>query len=150
MLKDVWISVHSIHSYQQEDEEQLEFSTDGYYYYEDGVGCLSYEESDVTGLEGTRTSMIVMPDQVVVDRDGLLTSRMVFREGTKNSFLYDTPFGQATMGIDTRHIRRSLDENGCQVEIDYVVDMEHAVVTRNRFRITARQTKDNNRGEAHG
>ena len=144
MIKDVWISINSIHGYQQEDEDRLEFSTDGYYYYEDGVGCLSYQESDVTGLEGTRTSMILMPDKIVVDRDGLITSRMIFQEGSKDAFLYDTPFGQATMGIDTRRIRRSLDENGCQVEIDYVVDMEHAVAVRNRFQITAKQTE--NRG----
>ena len=148
MLKDVWISINSIHGYEQEDEDSVEFTTDGYYYYEDGVGCLSYEESEVTGLEGTRTSMIVMPDQVVVDRDGLVTSRMIFKEGTKNSFLYDTPYGQATMGIDTRKIYRSVDENGCRVEIDYVVDMEHAVVTRNRFQITAKQTEK--RGYVNG
>ncbi len=141
MLKDVWISINSIHGCEQEDEENLEFTTDGYYCYEDGIGCLSYEESEVTGLEGTRTSMIVMPDQVVVDRDGLITSRMVFKEGTKSAFLYDTPYGQATMGINTRKIQRSIDENGGKVEIDYVVDMEHAVVTRNRFQIVVRQAE---------
>ena len=31
------------------------------------------------------------------------------------------------------------DENGGRVEIDYVVDMEHAVVTRNKFQITVKQ-----------
>ena len=141
MLKDVWISINSIHGYEQEDEDNLEFTTDGYYCYEDGIGCLSYEESEVTGLEGTRTSMIVMPDQVVVDRDGLITSRMIFKEGSKSSFLYDTPYGQATMGIDTRKIHGKIDENGGQVEIDYVLDMEHAVVTRNRFQIIVKQAE---------
>ena len=148
MLKDVWISINSIHGYEQEDEEHLEFTTDGYYYYEDGVGCLSYEESEVTGLEGTRTSMIVMPDQVVVDRDGLITSRMVFKEGLKNSFLYETPYGNATMRIDTRKIDRNIDENGGRVEIDYVLDVEHAVVARNKFQITVKQTE--NRGNTNG
>ena len=126
----------------------MEFTTAGYYCFEDGIGCLSYEESKVTGLEGTRTSMIVMPDQIVVDRDGLITSRMVFKEGNKNSFLYETPYGQATMGIDTRKIRKNLDENGGRVEIDYVMNMEHAVVTHNRFQITVKQTE--NRGSANG
>lgn len=148
MLKDVWISFNSIHGLGDEEEDRLEFNTDGYYYYEDGVGCLSYEESEVTGLEGTRTSMIVMPDRVVVDRDGLITSRMEFKEGSKSSFLYDTPFGQATMGIDTRKIRHSMNENGGSVEIDYVVDMEHAVVMRNKFEITVRETE--NRGTTNG
>ena len=148
MLKDVWISINSIHGYEQENEDHVEFTTDGYYCYEDGVGCLSYEESEVTGLEGTRTSMIVMPDQVVVDRDGLITSRMIFKEGTKNSFLYETPYGNATMGIDTRRISRSMDENGGKVEIDYVLDVEHAVVARNKFQITVKQAE--NRGTTNG
>ncbi len=139
MMKDVLISINSIHSYDQDDEDSLEFTTDGYYYYDGENGCLSYMESEVTGLEGTRTSVIVMPDQVVVDRDGTVTSRMIFREGLKNSFQFSTPFGAATLGIDTRRIRREIDDKGGRVEIDYVVDMEHAVVTRSRFQITVRQ-----------
>ena len=139
MMKDVWISIQSIQDVDDSEENSLEFTTDGYYYFDGENGCLSYMESEVTGLEGTRTSVIVMPDQVVVDRDGTITSRMVFKEGLKNSFLYNTPFGQATMGVDTRSIRREMGENGGSVEIDYVVDMEHAVVTRNKFCLTVKE-----------
>jgi uncharacterized beta-barrel protein YwiB (DUF1934 family) len=138
-LKDVWISFHSINAYDDEEPDSLEFSTDGKYLFRDNVGCLSYQESEVTGLEGTRTSVTILPDQVVVDRDGTVKSRMIFKEGSKSSFLYSTPFGQATMGVDTRRIRQNVNESGGQVEIDYVVDMEHAVVARNRFSITIRQ-----------
>lgn len=142
MLKDVWISINSIHSYDMEDEDSLEFSTDGHYYFDGENGCLTYMESDVTGLEGTRTSVIVMPDQVVVDRDGMVTSRMIFREGVRDAFQYSTPFGAATMGIDTRSIRRNMGETGGDVEIDYVVDMEHTIASRNRFRITVTEKKN--------
>ena len=139
MIKDVWISINSIHCYEQDDEDSLEFTTDGYYFFDDGVGCLSYQESDVTGLEGTRTSVIVMPDQVVVDREGTVTSRMVFKEGLKSAFQYATPFGSATMGINTRRIAQNMGESGGSVEIDYVVDMEHVVASRNRFEIKVRE-----------
>lgn len=142
MMKDVVISIDSIQNYGLDDEDRMEFTTDGSYFFEDGVGCLSYMESEVTGMEGTRTSMIVSPEEIVVDRDGGITSRMVFREGLKNSFLYNTPYGNATMGIDTRRVKHELDENGGHVEIDYVVDMEHTVVTRNRFQITIETRKD--------
>ncbi len=145
MLKDVWISINSIHSYDQEDEDSLEFSTDGHYYFDGENGCLTYMESDVTGLEGTRTSVIVMPDQVVVDRDGMITSRMIFREGLRDAFQYSTPFGAATMGIDTRRIRHHMDANGGKVEIEYVVDMEHTVAARNRFQITVTEKKNADR-----
>ncbi len=124
-----------------EDEDYLDFSTDGLYTYDGEVGCLSYLETEVTGMEGTRTSVIVMPDQVVVDRDGLITSRMIFKEKEKSSFLYNTPYGTATMNINTRRISHSLDEHGGEVEIDYVVDMEHAVITRNKFQLKITEQK---------
>ncbi|MDO4973212.1 MAG: DUF1934 domain-containing protein [Eubacteriales bacterium] len=137
--KDVWISFHSVNGYDDEEPDSLEFFTDGQYLFQDQVACLSYQESEVTGLEGTRTSVTILPDQVVVDRAGTVQSRMIFKEGSKSSFLYSTPFGQATMGVDTRSIRQSVNEHGGKVEIDYVVDMEHAVVARNRFSITIQQ-----------
>ena len=138
-LKDVWISFHSVNGYDDEEPDSLEFFTDGKYLFQDDLACLSYQESEVTGLEGTRTSVTILPDRVVVDRAGTVQSRMVFQEGSKSSFLYSTPFGQATMGVDTRSIRQSVNEHGGEVEIDYVVDMEHAVVARNRFSITIQQ-----------
>jgi uncharacterized beta-barrel protein YwiB (DUF1934 family) len=139
MMKDVLISIHSSFAYEEGEEQQMDFTTDGYYFYEDDVGCLSYEETEVTGMEGTRTSLFVMPDQVVVDREGTVTSRMVFKEGLKSAFQYATPFGNATMGIDTRRISQSMGVDGGSVEIDYVVDMEHAVASRNRFQITVEE-----------
>ena len=139
MLKDVWISINSIHSYDREDGDSLEFSTDGHYYFDGENGCFTYMETDVTGLEGTRTSVLVMPDQVVVDRDGMITSRMIFREGLRDAFQFSTPYGAATMGIDTRRISQSMGADGGSVEIDYVVDMEHMVASRNKFEITVRE-----------
>ena len=138
-VMDVWISFHSVNGYDDEEPDSLEFFTDGQYLFQDQVACLSYQESEVTGLEGTRTSVTILPDQVVVDRAGTVQSRMIFKEGSKSSFLYSTPFGQATMGVDTRSIRQSVNEHGGKVEIDYVVDMEHAVVARNKFSITIQQ-----------
>lgn len=145
-LKNVWISFHSVHSYDEEEPDSLEFSTDGEYLFLDDVGCLSYQESEVTGMEGTRTSMTIGPNRVEVFRNGTVTSRMVFEEGRKNSFLYSTPFGDATMGVDTRKVRQSMDENGGSAEIDYVLDLEHAVVSWNRFLITVKEIGEQTNG----
>ena len=139
MMKDVVISINSSFSFDEGEEQVMEFTTDGHYFYEDEVGCLSYEESEVTGLEGTRTSLFVMPDQVVVDREGTVTSRMIFKEGLKSAFQYATPFGNATMGINTRRITQNMGDHGGSVQIDYVVDMEHVVASRNKFQITVKE-----------
>lgn len=140
-MKEVFIDVNSIHAYGTEEEDAMQFTTDGAYEYEDGVGKIVYFESDVTGLPGTRTRVLFSPDEVIVDRDGAITSRMIFKEGVRNSFLYDTPYGQATMSINTRKISQHFNENGGHMALEYIVDVEHAVVARNRFMVDVSETK---------
>ena len=138
-MSDVIISIKSLQNYGFEDQDSVEFTSDGSYSFEDGVACISYDESIVTGMEGTRTSLIVTPDEVTVNRVGLITSRMSFTSGGKSTFQYGTPYGTANLGIDTREIVHEFDENGGHMELDYVVNMEHAVVTRNKFFINVKQ-----------
>jgi len=137
-LKDVVINISTSHCYGSE-EDNIEFSTDGFYQFDGDVAQMSYMESEVTGLMGTRTTLTVLPDKVVVDRRGTITSRMEFKEGAKDAFQYGTPYGSANLGIETRGIKHKMTENGGYIDIDYVVNMEHAVVTRNRFKITVRE-----------
>jgi len=141
MIKDVLISMHSIQGYDQEEQQVIDFTTDGHYFQDGDAVCFSYMESEVTGLEGTRTSVIVKPDHVVIDRDGSITSRMIFKEGEKNSFPYDTPFGTAMLGVKTRKISQNFNENGGNLEVDYVVDMEHALVARNKIQLNIREQR---------
>ncbi len=141
MMKDVVIYIRSLHSYGAEEEDAIDFTTDGLYTFDGDTACLTYLETEVTGMEGTRTSVMVMPDKVVVDRDGIVTSRMIFRPGEKSAFLYETPAGAATLHMDTRGVNSRFNEHGGHMEIDYVLDMEHAFVSRNRFRLTVKEQK---------
>ena len=138
-MKNVIISIKGAQYASQDDTDTVELVTDGKYCFKDGHGKLTYTESELTGMAGTVTSFLISPGEVVLSREGTLTSRMVFREGTKNTFLYDTPFGSTTMGLDTHKIKSSLGEKGGDLEIDYVVDFDHAIVGRNRFKINVRE-----------
>ena len=82
--------------------------------------------------------MDINPNEIVVERKGVLNSKMVFRTGEKSNFLYDTQFGAATLGVDTRKINAVFDDNGGELSIDYVVNMEHAVVSRNKLNMSVR------------
>lgn len=138
-MKDVVISINSIHRVEDGESDRIDFTTDGKYRFEDGTGYLSYMESEVTGLPGTQTCVEIRPDEVIVDRTGSITSRMVFRRGEKNRFQYETPYGMATLGMSTQRIRHDIGAKGGSVEIDYVLDVEHAVVERNRFCLNVRE-----------
>ena len=145
MMKDVVIYIRSLFGDGADDDNTIDFTTDGLYTYDGDTACLTYLETEVTGMEGTRTSVVVTPEKVVVDRDGTVTSRMVFEPGKKHAFLYDTPVGSATMHMATRDLRQRFNEHGGQVEIDYVLDMEHAFASRNRFRLTVKEQETGDR-----
>lgn len=140
-MKDVIISITGTQNFSEGSDDSVELVTDGKYCFNGGESVLSYMESEITGLEGTKTSFAIGPFGVTMQREGRLNSRMVFEEGKKHFFLYETPYGSATMGVDTHSIKLCLGEDGGDMEIDYVVDFDHAVIGRNKFVINVKERK---------
>ncbi|MEF2701015.1 MAG: DUF1934 domain-containing protein [Oscillospiraceae bacterium] len=119
----------------QEPEELAEFTTEGRYICADGCGSFTYQESELTGMDGTRTTIEFTPRSAMLTREGTVNSRMYFVRGQKNTFLYETPYGTATVGLETQRYCSTLSEHGGELEIGYVVDFDHAFVGRNQLKI---------------
>ena len=126
MTENAIISIHTVHN---AEEDSVDFVTEGVYSFRDGEISVVYRESDVTGMEGTRTVISFRPEEIVLDRDGMIVSRMVFRQGVTNKLLYETPFGNTEMGINTLRIVQSFGEAGGFAEIDYVIGIQHRAFT---------------------
>lgn len=141
-MKNVLITIKGTQNYQTGEDDAIELATDGEYAFGKNGAVFSYMESPLTGLEGTKTTFLVRPDSVTMNREGALTSRMIFEEGKKHRFLYSTPYGAATMGIETNRIRSELGEHGGLLEIAYRTDIEHNVIGKNQFLITIREQKE--------
>ncbi len=145
-MKDVIISVTGV---QQgvNGPDAMELVTAGQYGQDEKETLLTWQESELTGMEGTKTSLRVQRDGVVLSREGKLNTRMEFEEGKKRYFLYETPFGSATMGLNTRRIVNRLGLHGGEIEIDYSVDMDQTVVGRNRFFIRVQEPRESHIGD---
>ena len=140
-MRDVIISITGVQNDANGERDSAELVTAGKYGFENGECRFTYEESELTGLQGTRTTFTINPMGVVLRREGSLNSEMVFQQGRKNYFLYETPFGSATMGVDTRRIDTSLGEHGGSLELDYNIDFNHTPMGRNKFRINVKENK---------
>lgn len=132
------ITVSGIQDFNGTADDTVELVTDGVYTRTEDGFEIYYLESELTGLAGTATRVEVRPGSVTVERAGTLNACMEFKPGQKSSFLYDTQFGAATLGVDTRKINAVFDDNGGELSIDYVVNMEHAVVSRNKLNMSVR------------
>lgn len=100
---------------------------------------LTYPESELTGMAGTLTTITFTPSSAVLKRTGTVTSRMVFAPGARNTFLYQTPYGTSTVGLETQRYRSTLGERGGVLDLLYVVDFDHACANRNQLKITVRE-----------
>ena len=108
---------------------------------EDGRILLEYEETALTGMEGTTTSFEVNGPRVTLTRAGKVNSQMVFEEGKQHTSLYETPFGELTIDIQTSKLLHNLTERGGLMEIKYSIAVEHTVTGRNCFKIQVRRKK---------
>lgn len=105
---------------------------------EEGI-TLCYQETALTGMEGTTTAFQVRGPQVLLTRTGTVNSQMVFEEGRQHTSLYDTPYGELSVDIQTSRLRHNLSERGGIMEIRYSIAVEHTVTGRNRFKIQVRR-----------
>ena len=140
MDKSVIISIRGVQTRNDDPPEVIELVTEGRLMDCGDAGyTLSYQESEITGLEGTLTTFQVEPDCITLMRMGEFNSQMVFQPGRRHFSMYDTPYGALSIGVNTKKMRADLDENGGEIEIDYAIEIDHAVAGENTFRIDVRE-----------
>lgn len=134
-MRNVIISIKGSLTTADSEEDAFELMTDGEYSWEGGVSTFSYIESQLTGFDGLLTTFNVEPDRVVLRRGDESNADMIFSEDQKHHFLYETPFGAITMGIDTHSIVKNMRDDGGHLEIRYDIEVDSVSISSNLFSI---------------
>ena len=121
------------------DPDETELMTDGTLEITPEELRLVYQESELTGMEGTTTTFSLKGPQVILTRTGAVNSQMVFEEGRQHTSLYETPYGELSVDIQTSALRHNLSERGGILEIKYSIAVEHAATGRNSFKIRVKR-----------
>ena len=135
MEKEVIISIRGMQKYEGALPDVIELVTEGRLARDGESYTLSYQESELTGLEGTLTTIQVDREQVTLMRVGEFNSQLVFQEGRRHFSMYNTPYGAMTIGVNTRHLLAQLTDQGGDIEVDYSVEVDHALAGRNAVQI---------------
>ncbi len=137
--KPVMLSVKGEQYFDGVDPDGTELMTEGVMTVLPDGFLISYEESELTGMEGTTTTFEIRGGQVSLTRSGKVNSQMVFEEGRQHTSLYETPFGELSIDVQTSRLRHNLTERGGLLEIRYTIAVEHTVTGRNAFKIRVRE-----------
>ena len=121
-----------------DEPEKTSLVTEGTLEREGDILLLSYEESELTGMEGTTTVFRVEPARITLQRSGTLESQMVFELGHEDRSLYDMGFGALMISVCADSIRSEMDETGGTLDVSYAVAIEQAAAGTVKYRITAR------------
>ena len=121
------------------DPDETKLMTDGTMEISDEGIFLTYEETELTGMEGTTTTFEVAGGRVTLTRSGTVNSQMIFEEGRQHTSLYETPFGELPVDIQTSSLRHTLSERGGLMEIRYSIAVAHTVTGRNCFKIQVKR-----------
>ena len=121
------------------DPDETKLMTDGTREISEEGIFLTYEETELTGMEGTTTTFEVKDKQVILTRSGTVNSQMIFEEGRQHTSLYETPFGELPVDIQTSMLRHNLSQRGGLMEIKYSIAVAHTVTGRNCFKIQAKR-----------
>ena len=135
----VMLSIRGEQYFDGIDPDATELMTEGTMTLTENGMVLAYEETALTGMEGTSTSFQIQGTQVILTRSGTVNSQMVFEEGRQHTSLYETPFGELSVDIQTSVLKHNLTERGGLMEIKYSIAVEHTVTGRNCFKIRVRR-----------
>ena len=83
-----------------------------------------YEESEISGMEGTTTTLNIQDNIMVLERVGSTTTNMEFKEGTMAVSLYNTPYGVLNLNVDTEKLNINVNENGGEIYSKYILGLE--------------------------
>lgn len=143
----VILTVRSVQSAPEEEEETVEFVTDGILYRENGAFVLDYEESELTGLEGVHTRVTAEKNKVFLDRSGSLQSHMIFEKNRRHLSLYEMPGGVFTVGTVATGVSHDLGEQGGHISLDYRLEIDNAFASRNIVELTVTRMNQPKGGE---
>ena len=102
------ISVRGEQYYDGVDPDSTELMTEGTLEQTADGLRISYQETELTGMEGTCTTFEIGPSRVILRRSGSVNSQMVFEEGKQHTSLYETPFGDLSVDIQTGRLRHKI------------------------------------------
>ena len=139
--KQIIIFVRGTQYFDGVEPDETELMTEGVMELrDDGEILVEYEESELTGMEGTTTRFSIRGDTVTLTRSGQLNSQMVFQKGKRHSSLYETPWGTMLVNIFTTYLEYRIGEHGGVMEIKYGVAVDYQSTGTNEFKIRIRES----------
>ena len=138
-MKDVLVKIVGAHGY-GEDEDPIEFMSEGKMgKYEDGI-FIEYEESELAGMPGCVTRVEITGPVISVvrkDKAGGILGTLTFEKGNRHEGEIETPMGPIKVEILADNVSNNVTyENKGGIVVDYTVSLQGIGESRSSLNMT--------------
>ena len=119
----------------KEDIEHMEMTVEASYHDDGDRVCIRYKESELSGMEGSVTSVSYRksePSLISMLRDGSVKTALVFEPGARHLCVYQTPIMPFEVCVYTRSVKNDIEAKGL-LKMDYTVELRGAQAEHTAF-----------------
>ena len=128
-----------------DENAPIELSTEGVLFVsKNGKVTLSYDETELSGMEGTKTSVVFDKGNeslVTMMRQGSVNTALVFEPDSRHICVYQTPYMPFELCVHTLKVDNRLLDEG-RLYLDYIIEFRGAQAEHNLFTLTLTENDD--------
>lgn len=138
-MSDVTLKVVGTQTSLDGEKNTIEMITQGKYYEKNGSIFLVYDESELSGMEGSTTTLKIDDEKtrkVMMKRFGANESKLVFEKGKRHKSIYRTMYGDMDMEVVTSQIILVKDEEGLKkLDLSYRISVAGDTEMKNKLTV---------------
>ena len=131
-MNNVKVSIKGMQT-QDDDTNDVELFTEGQFEKDGDKYILIYKE--MTGFEGTTTTVEIENERVSIIRSGNVSNQMIFLKGKKTTSYYNTQFGSLVIGVMADKMDVDITDEGGKIDISYILDINEEFIGQNNVHI---------------
>ncbi len=128
--------------------EHSEMTVEGRYHDDGARVAISYDESALSGMEGSRATISYQksePGLISMLRTGNVKTALLFEGGRRHACVYQTPIMPFEVCVQTSKVQNTIETMGT-LELDYITQIKGAQAERTRMRIVISPAYDKPQG----
>ncbi|MFA5523477.1 MAG: DUF1934 domain-containing protein [Tissierellales bacterium] len=135
-MKDVMLKIKGKQTNTEGEENVIELITEGKLYTKNGSYYLVYDETEISGMEGSTTTLKIQGHKISMKRFGSNSSSLIFEKGHNYTAEYMTAYGDMTLEVLTENLAVNISETGKgNIDLLYKLNLSDNISSNNHLTI---------------
>lgn len=136
-MKNVTVKILGTQKRDDGENDKIELVTEGKFYKKNNFYYIVYDESEISGMEDSITTLKINNDEVWMKRFGQNNSKLTFKKGDKYNTQYTTDYGNLNMEVSTQKVNVNINDEGeGELSLKYKLIISNTMESLNTLDIT--------------